>query len=396
MGLPEEDMPLPKPAGTRKTMSSASRNAKQTCVTATSPPSQYKVLKVKASPRNGKPLSETTPRSPTEGKAGGANARPGKSICPISASETYNLKSFQNTPTNYRDKPSSSLGSDDERKAPAIKHQPGSAPTTRRRPGIPSRSQIVLESQLSLEDIEKVEKDTRGQSGNPEWFKLRQNRITASLAHQISHSRFANNKTMEIPQSYLKAVLGTGPRVQTTAMNWGIKNERNAVHAYEKLVSLKTGKQVQVEECGLYIHPKKNWLAASPDGVVRDVLTGDMLYILEVKCPHKHKDHTIREACDDRQFCLRPDGNSYQLRIDHPYYTQVQCQLAVTNMQHADFVVYTNKDLAVVPVTFNAELWKETEPKLEKFYYEAVLPKLNGRGKDIRELEVAGVWAAEE
>ncbi|OCT80618.1 uncharacterized protein LOC108716948 [Xenopus laevis] len=260
----------------------------------------------------------------------------------------------------------------------------------------PSGKSPVSHPLLSGEDIDQVEKKTRGQRNNLEWHNWRKNRITASMAHQISHSRFANHKTEEIPQSYLKAVLGTGSRVQTTAMYWGIQNEKKAVLAYEKLASKRDGRQVKVEDCGLFIHPMKNWLAASPDGIVKDGCTWETLRILEVKCPYKHKEHTISEACADPKFCLQLNGDSYMLRQDHAYYTQVQCQLAATQLRSADFVVHTNKETAIAPVCFSPEFWENTEKKLELFYTEAVLPQLQKPCVTRKEENVKAVRAAEE
>ncbi|XP_063775715.1 uncharacterized protein LOC134911436 [Pseudophryne corroboree] len=247
------------------------------------------------------------------------------------------------------------------------------------------------QSELSKRDIEKIERQTRGQRENQDWHYWRQNRITASLAHQISHSRFANNKTEDIPQSYLKAILGSGSTVQTTAMSWGIRNEKKAVQTYERMAAKDKGCEVQVEECGLFIHPTKTWLAASPDGIVKDKHTGEKLCLLEVNCPYKHKEHTIEEACKDRNFCLALNGDSYILKLNHAYYTQVQCQLAATGMSSADFVVYTNKETAIIPVKFDPEFWEMTEPKLEKFYVEAVLPhakKMDAHGKEPQNTDV--------
>ncbi|XP_056421590.1 uncharacterized protein LOC130361924 [Hyla sarda] len=253
-----------------------------------------------------------------------------------------------------------------------------------------------FQDHLSQEDIDKIEQETRGQSDNTEWYYWRQNRITASLAHQISHSRFSNQKTKDIPQSYLKAILGSAPSVQTAAMNWGIRNEKKAVNAYERLAPVHKGKDVQVESCGLFIHPTKNWLAASPDGLVKDRHTGETLNILEVKCPYKHRERTIREACKDRDFCLALSEDSYTLKRQHTYHTQVQCQMAVTGISDADFVVHTNKETAVVPVKFDVEFWKDVEPKLKRFYMEAVLPNIKQGGPDKVHEQNKAVYTPEE
>ncbi|XP_026711095.1 probable serine/threonine-protein kinase samkC [Athene cunicularia] len=242
---------------------------------------------------------------------------------------------------------------------------------------------------LERQDIPWVEKETRGQRNNPNWYKWRENRITASVAPKIANSKFANNKTTEVPQSYLKAVVSSSPGVQTAAMAWGIRKEKAAVKAYEQMKSQALGKPVWVDDCGLFIHRDKNWIAASPDGIIKEVATGRALGLLEVKCPYKHRNRTVREACKDKDFCLELDGDSYALKKDHAYFTQVQCQLAAADFQRADFVVHTTKETAVVPVEFDAEFWWQTVPKLEKFYTEAVIPYLEEKAN-------GSVWAKEE
>ncbi|KAM7160567.1 uncharacterized protein RBU57_010671 isoform 1-T3 [Macrochelys suwanniensis] len=241
-------------------------------------------------------------------------------------------------------------------------------------------------SLLTTEDVVKVERETRGQRDNPKWYEWRKNRITASVAPRIANSKFVNGKSSEVPQSYLDAVVSSGSKVQTPAMSWGTRNEKRAVQAYEELQSRRTGRPVKVEECGLFIHPRKEWLAASPDGIVREADTGKLL---EVKCPYKHRDKTVKEACKDKAFCLDVDGESYSLKRDHPYYTQLQCKLATTGLNRADFVVHTNKDTVITSVDFDAGFWERTEPKLEKFYTEAVIPHLE-------EKRSYSVWAKEE
>uniref|UniRef100_A0A8B9HXX5 YqaJ viral recombinase domain-containing protein n=1 Tax=Anser brachyrhynchus TaxID=132585 RepID=A0A8B9HXX5_9AVES len=253
----------------------------------------------------------------------------------------------------------------------------------------PSKAPCRFPAPLESQDITQVEKETRGQRNNPKWYEWRENRITASVAPRIAGSKFANGRTDKVPQSYLKAVVSPGPTVQTPAMSWGIRNEKAAVRAYEQLKSQEVGRPVRVEDCGLFIHKEKTWIAASPDGVVTEADTGKPLGLLEVKCPYKHRNKTVREACKDRDFCLRVDGDSYALKRDHDYFTQVQCQLAAAGLQRADFVVHTKKETAVAPVEFDDEFWGQTVPKLEKFYTEAVIPHLEG--------EAGGsVWAKEE
>ncbi|XP_028587561.2 uncharacterized protein LOC114598068 [Podarcis muralis] len=244
-------------------------------------------------------------------------------------------------------------------------------------------------SPLSAEKVAEIEKGTRGQRTNPEWYKQRANRITASIAPQIANSKFVNGKSSEIPQSYLKRVVESSSGVQTPAMSWGVRNEKKAVQAYEALKSSKVNKAVKVDDCGLFIDQRKPWLAASPDGIIKDADTGKELGVLEVKCPYKHRDRTVTEACKDKSFCLEKVGDSYSLKKNHQYYTQLQVQMGVTGLPKAELVVHTNKETAIAPVDFDPVFWETTTSKLEKFYVEAVVPCQE-------EKKSAAAWAKEE
>ncbi|XP_032081019.1 uncharacterized protein LOC116513859 [Thamnophis elegans] len=237
-----------------------------------------------------------------------------------------------------------------------------------------------LPAPLSPEKVAEVERETRGQWRNPEWHKWRENRITASIAPKISNSKFANGRSSKVPQSYLKEVVGSRSAARTPAMNWGVRNEKKAVEAYETLKSSTAKKPVKVKECGIIVDKDKPWLAASPDGIVQDAGTGKDLSLLEVKCPYKYRNKTVTEACQDKTFCLENESNSYSLKKNHPYYTQVQCQMKVSGLKKTDFVVHTNKETAIAPVDFDPAFWKQTVPKLEKFYTDAVVPYLEKNG----------------
>ncbi|KAK2846461.1 hypothetical protein Q5P01_009460 [Channa striata] len=250
--------------------------------------------------------------------------------------------------------------------------------------------------------VEKVEALTRGQNTNHEWFIWRKNRITASVAHRIAHCRFVNGKSKTPPSSYLAAITGEGPNIKTRAMSWGINMEAEVVRKYQSFKTSSLGRPVTVQACGLFIDAHHPWLAASPDGIVADSRTGQWLLCLEVKCPYKHRHRRVEEACrDDPAFCLEiqedEEGQEpgqapvYRLKTSHCYFTQIQCQLAVTGLRQANLVVFTLKEMAVVPVNFDPDLWEETVSKLEVFYRNAVLPHLrekSGQG-------TVGAWTPE-
>lgn len=63
----------------------------------------------------------------------------------------------------------------------------------------------------------------------------------------------------------------------------------------------------------------------------------------------------------------------------------------MTGLRRADLVVYTTKETAIVPVTFDPDLWEETVSKLEVFYRDAVLPRLREKTQQ----ETAAAWTPE-
>lgn len=70
----------------------------------------------------------------------------------------------------------------------------------------------------------------------------------------------------------------------------------------QELKSELLGHEVRVEDCGLFVDAQRPWLAASPDGLVTD---GPDRWLLEVKCPFKHRSRRVGDACrEDRSFCL--------------------------------------------------------------------------------------------
>ena len=100
-----------------------------------------------------------------------------------------------------------------------------------------------------------------------------------------------------------------------------------------------------VTECGFVIHPEKNWLGASPDGVVDDPSVNiNSTGLLEIKCPYSVRDKLPKEACQDPTFyCALHEDGSPVLKTDHRYYHQVQLQMYVSNIYGVIFVCLQQK-----------------------------------------------------
>lgn len=159
-----------------------------------------------------------------------------------------------------------------------------------------------------------------------EWFTARKEKITASEAasclfkDENTCSEYVNafsiknfkydgksvNPYENLSQYIIKKCEEFTPFSDTEHTLWGKKYEDSALRLY-KLLTKKT-----VLEFGLLPHYRNKWLAASPDGITTDGI------MLEIKCPKSRKIE-----------------NDY---MPFYYYTQVQIQLEVCNLDKCHFL----------------------------------------------------------
>ena len=99
---------------------------------------------------------------------------------------------------------------------------------------------------------------------------------------------------------------------------------------------------------------------------------------LEVKCPYSARNVTPVEACTLPGFCCETDTTiGLTLKKGHPYYSQVQGQMAIGERPWCDFVVFTGKGLSVQRIEFDKSFWKDRLlPKLVDFYNNCVVPEI--------------------
>ena len=95
----------------------------------------------------------------------------------------------------------------------------------------------------------------------------------------------------------------------------------------------------------------------------------DMVWIRESKCPCEQRDSDLMDVAQaNRNFSLEVMGNSLHLKPEHPYYFQLQCQLALTGAAFNDFIVYTHQ------FPFNEQFWDDVR-KAGNNYFSYILPK---------------------
>ena len=137
-------------------------------------------------------------------------------------------------------------------------------------------------------------------------------------------------------------------------------------------------KRIQAKVCGLFVHPVKVWLVASPGAQVNDPDVSSPHGIAETKCPFSKADVTIEVACKDTLFyCIAQwTQKNMKLARNHQYYHRVQLQLYTSAASWCDFCVYTTKDIAIEHIYPDNHWQQEEVPKLDSYLHEQMLPEI--------------------
>lgn len=106
--------------------------------------------------------------------------------------------------------------------------------------------------------------------------------------------------------------------------------------------------------------------------------------IVEVKCPYKHRNSTVAQACQDSDFCLAINSSDQPvLKQSHDYYFQIIGQLAITGAEYCDFIVWTLVDIHIERIFIDPVLWKEMTDKLNHYYHTELGPEIVHRMLDM-------------
>uniref|UniRef100_A0A8W8NUK7 SWIM-type domain-containing protein n=1 Tax=Magallana gigas TaxID=29159 RepID=A0A8W8NUK7_MAGGI len=208
---------------------------------------------------------------------------------------------------------------------------------------------LKLES-LSISEVQasEIEEATRLQSEDPKWHKIRQDRITASVAGDIVRRR-------KDPEP-LVARLKTSRKVLTSAMRHGLACEATAALAYVQAMD----EEVNIYPCGVVISPWSPWLAATPDRKVFCPSLDPPHGLLEIKCP-------VNSLADC--VYLSKDENSYHLKETHKYFHQIMTHLGVTGLKWCHFFVWTPEESHLELLRFDADIWQEMKEKMDLFFF---------------------------
>lgn len=244
---------------------------------------------------------------------------------------------------------------------------------------------------MPADKLRQVEQNTREQRDSPLWFDVRRYRITASRFGEI-----LRRKSNTPPDKLVLSILQ--PRsFSSVATDWGVENEPLAKEAYVSFQHEQGKHGLTLGPCGFLICESHPFLGATPDGTVYDPSSSQQPFgFLEVKCPYLNRDCTPSEACSSPGFCctLQSSADGCQLpmlRKNHPYYAQIQGQMAVGERPWCDFVIFTKKGISVERILFDEDYWRHTLlPKLEAFFDNCLAPEivspLHALGTPMRDL----------
>ena len=187
-----------------------------------------------------------------------------------------------------------------------------------------------------------------------EWFDQRKGRITASNAGALlGLSPF---KTQQQAIKELKDPVELDDFTKDTIMRYGTEMEPHAVELFRLENTM-----LQVQECGFFIH--KNWLGASPDGIVTDS-SGNKIGLLEMKAP----------------WSLRNKENpEFKSIYDQPhYYAQLQIQMHCTDIFQCFFYQYANGKSKLEIVDYDSGWIKDNLEKLHDIWKLHIRDKSDG------------------
>lgn len=226
-------------------------------------------------------------------------------------------------------------------------------------------SQVFVDNFMMYTDdeINLIEEQTRGQSANENWHRIRKSLLTASNFKKIVRSR-DGSKTAEalIKGSSFKE--GHVP----SAIEYGIKKENIARKLF--LAGHKADSKIcsrdQVVTTGLVLSKKNNILACSPDGIL-NCHCGQ--YLIEIKCIYSYKNYHPLNAARKRGILYKDEHDNVKIIDDHPYYFQIQGQMGVCGMKSCILVLFTDKGIETIHVPFNQKFWDECEDRLINFYH---------------------------
>ncbi len=228
---------------------------------------------------------------------------------------------------------------------------------------------------LSPEEINDMEKKTRGQGSNVNWTFMRKGAIGSSIYKRVCTRLTSLKKDKkEDPSKLLRTIMGETSINENRlpgGLAWGRACEPKARALYSLTIK-KSHSNAKVQETGLFHSTDHPFLITSPDGIVRCKCHEP--WLLEIKSPERFKDDTPLEAAK-KYGCIMENG-VLKLPSTHEHYYQIQGQLALTKHTRCTLVVFTNLGIHQIDVPYDAEFVHKMLANLEEFSAGYLFPHL--------------------
>nr|CAI5865746.1 unnamed protein product [Callosobruchus analis] len=225
--------------------------------------------------------------------------------------------------------------------------------------------------EISQTECERIDYATRQQAASEEWYNQRTGRVTASKVKQVCSTSITKPSVSLIKQICYPVKMS----YKTKEMYRGLKHEKDALDAYEK-EAFPFHHNLKIEGTGLIIQPQLPQLGATPDAIVYCTCCGKGC--VEVKCPYLLRDMTLQDYSNRKGSCLYMQEEQIFVNRKHPYYFQMQMQMALTETFYCDFVIWYPKGLFVERIHFNEDFWLCHSAKALEFHKKVIMPELLG------------------
>ena len=226
---------------------------------------------------------------------------------------------------------------------------------------------------LPSEQLELLKAIPQYEQRSPEWFAQRKDKLTSSDAGTV-----LGLNPYQKPVEVLFKKCGHGkPFTGNVATLHGQKYEDEAIEMYCRAMGKRNhdfgliGFDEVKRPNDIHAHERYTngipWMAGSTDGVAEDVREAEDLILLEVKCPFRRK--IVHGKCPPY------------------YYPQVQLNMAILNIEKADYIEYkpaANGEpmvMNIVRIQRDRDWFDKNFPILESFWNSVV----EWRSKDITE-----------
>ncbi len=153
-----------------------------------------------------------------------------------------------------------------------------------------------------IKQLKELKKLPYVKQRSEEWFNLRKNRLTAS---DLEDAIKENN--IKLAKKKAGIIRDNTNYNEIPPLKWGVMFEPMAIRCYSQAHN-----NIQISEFGLIADKNLEHFGASPDGI------NEMGIMIEIKCPYS------REIIDNS--------------IPDKYYTQIQGQLAVCELEECDYI----------------------------------------------------------